>query len=172
MSTASEKRETHIVEYLLFVWQMEDLARAAGFDAGVIRSLFNGVDCPDLEWLLQLSKDMSREGLQEIGHVSHATETLTELALLHDLLTGPMEDPAYVKVFESAQPFLTELQEKKQGGGSMMHPTEQMLTALYGWLVLRMKKETVSVETEAAMVAIRQMANSLARGHIRVYEGR
>ena len=39
MSTASEKRETHIVEYLLFVWQMEDLARAAGFDAGVIRSL-------------------------------------------------------------------------------------------------------------------------------------
>jgi very-short-patch-repair endonuclease len=53
-----------------------------------------------------------------------------------------------------------------------MHPTEQMLTALYGWLVLRMKKETISVETEAAMVAIRQMANVLARGHIRVYEGR
>jgi lipopolysaccharide biosynthesis protein len=172
MSTAVDKRESHIVEYLLFVWQMEDLARAADFEVGAIRSMFNGVDSPDLEWLLKLTQDMKKEGLQEKGHVAHAIETLTELALLHDLLTGPMEDSNYVKTFESAQPFLTELQEKKQGAGSMMHPTEQMLTALYGWLVLRMKKETISVETEAAMVAIRQMANVLARGHIRVYEGR
>ncbi len=172
MNTALEKRESHIVEYLLFVWQMEDLARAAGFDAGVIRSLFDGHDGPDLEWLLQLAQDMSRENLQKAGHVGHAMETLTELALLHDLITGPMEDQNYVKAFENARPFLTELQEKNNGADSMMHPTEQMLTALYGWLVLRMKKETVSVETEAAMVAIRQMANALARGHIRVYEGR
>ena len=172
MSTASDKRESHIVEYLLFVWQMEDLARAADFDTGVIRSLFDGADGPDLQWLLQLSKDMSREGLKEVGHVSHATETLTELALLHDLITGPMEDLDYMKAFETAQPFLVELQEKKQGSAAAMHPTEQMLTALYGWLILRLKKETVSVETEAAMVAIRQMANTLARGHIRVYEGR
>jgi hypothetical protein len=172
MSTASDKRESHIVEYLLFVWQMEDLARAADFDSGVIRSLFDGVDGPDLEWLLQLSNDMNREGLKEIGHVAHANETLTELALLHDLLTGPLEDPAYIKSFENAQPFLVELQEKEQGGSSVRHPIEQMLTALYGWLVLRMKKKTISVETEAAMVAIRQMANTLARGHVRVYEGR
>ena len=172
MSTASDKRESHIVEYLLFVWQMEDLVRAADFDAGVIRSLFKGEDGPDLEWLLQLSNDMSSEDLKKSGHVAHANETLTELALLHDLLTGPMEDQDYVKAFERAKPFLLELQEKKQGNSGMQHPTEQMLTALYGWLVLRMKKETISVETEAAMVAIRQMANTLARGHIRIYKGR
>jgi len=46
-----------------------------------------------------------------------------------------------------------------------------MLTALYGWLVLRMRKEEVSLETEAAMVAIREIANSLAKGHIRIYSG-
>jgi very-short-patch-repair endonuclease len=46
-----------------------------------------------------------------------------------------------------------------------------MLTALYGWLVLRMKKEEVSLETEAAMVAIREMANALAKGHVKVYSG-
>jgi very-short-patch-repair endonuclease len=67
---------------------------------------------------------------------------------------------------------LLELQEKKSSKNQYQHPVEQMLTALYGWLVLRMKKEAVSVETEAAMVAIRKMANTLARGHIRVYEGR
>jgi very-short-patch-repair endonuclease len=55
--------------------------------------------------------------------------------------------------------------------GEFKHPVERMLTALYGWLVLRMRKEEVSLETEAAMVAIREMANSLAKGHIRIYSG-
>jgi hypothetical protein len=46
-----------------------------------------------------------------------------------------------------------------------------MMTALYGWLVLRLRKETVSLETEAALVAIKGMANALARGHVRIYRG-
>ena len=172
MSTAADKRSNHIVEYLLYVWQMEDVVRAAEFDSGVIRAMFNGQDGPDLEWMLELAQAMKKEELQEQGHVAHAMETLTELALLHDLITGPMEDSDYVKIFKDADPLLLELQEKKSSKNQYQHPVEQMLTALYGWLVLRMKKEAVSVETEAAMVAIRKMANTLARGHIRVYEGR
>ncbi|MGY8941257.1 MAG: DUF4924 family protein [Flavobacteriales bacterium] len=172
MNTALDKRANHIVEYLLYVWQMEDVVRAAEFDSGVIRAMFNGQDGPDLEWMLELAQAMKKEGLQDHGHVAHAMETLTELALLHDLITGPMEDSDYVKIFKDADPLLLELQEKKSSKDQYQHPVEQMLTALYGWLVLRMKKEAVSVETEAAMVAIRKMANTLARGHIRVYEGR
>lgn len=52
------------------------------------------------------------------------------------------------------------------------HPVEQLMVGLYGWLVLRMKKEAVSAETESAMVGLRNWANALARGHMKVYYGK
>ncbi|MBL6865939.1 MAG: DUF4924 family protein [Flavobacteriales bacterium] len=170
MTTAAIKKESHIVEYLLYVWQMEDVVRAANFDAGALRSMFAGQEDEDLEWVLELSKTMQQERLEETGHAAHVQETLTEMALLHDLLTGPMEDSAYVAAFQAAEPLLNELSERKMKG-EFNHPVERMLTALYGWLVLRMRKEEVSLETEAAMVAIREMANALAKGHIKIYTG-
>jgi hypothetical protein len=170
MTTAAIKKESHIVEYARYVWQMEDVARAANFDVGALRSMFAGQEDEDLEWVLELSRTMQQEHLEESGHVAHVQETLTEMALLHDLLVGPMEDAIYVTSFQAAEPLLNELNERKMKG-EFKHPVERMLTALYGWLVLRMRKEEVSLETEAAMVAIREMANSLAKGHIRIYSG-
>ena len=35
-----------------------------------------------------------------------------------------------------------------------------------------MRKETVSVETESAMVGLRNWANALAKGHLKVYYGK
>ena len=102
MTTAAIKKESHIVEYLLYVWQMEDVVRAANFDVGALRSMFAGQEDEDLEWVLELSKTMQQERLEETGHAAHAQETLTEMALLHDLLTGPMEDAAYVAAFQAA----------------------------------------------------------------------
>ena len=170
MTTAAIKKESHIVEYVLYVWQMEDVARAAKFDVGALRSMFAGQEDEDLDWILDLARTMKLERLEETGHVVHIQETLTEMALLHDLLMGPMEDPIFVKSFQAAEPLLNELNERKMKG-DYSHPVERMLPALYGWLVLRMRKEEVSLETEAAMVAIREMANSLAKGHLKIYSG-
>ena len=170
-TTAATKKLSHIVEYVLYVWQMEDVVRATQFSAETIRGMFQGQETPDLDWLLALSEKMKVEHLEEKGHVSDVLEVQTELALLHDLLTGPMEDEVYVSSFETAQPVLREFEENKMSTG-LRHPTETMLTALYGWLVLKMKKEEVSLETQAALQPIREMANSLARGHVRVYQGK
>ena len=171
-TTAEAKRKAHIVEYLLFVWQMEDAVRATGFDPDLLDRMCEGMDGPDGDWFLDLAHDLDRQGLRASGHVGHAHETLTELALLHDLLTGPLEDKAYTEAFHAAEPFLRDLDARlapeRRG---RMHPAEQMMTALYGWLVLRLRKETVFLETEAALVAIKGMANALARGHVRIYRG-
>lgn len=171
MSTARTKKDAHIVEYVLYVWQMEDLVRAAQFSAQTIEGLFQGEGREDCDWLLALSKQMQREKLEEKGHISDVIEVQTELALLHDLLTGPMEDDIYVSAFQTAEPILRELEQTKMEQG-MRHPTETMLTALYGWLVLKMRKEEVTLETQSAMQPIREMANALARGHVKVYQGK
>lgn len=172
MSTAAEKKESHIVEYVLYVWQMEDLVRAMGFDAGAIRGVLGGGDEADLVWMLNLARDMERQNLQAAGHVDHVVETMTELALLHDLLMGPMEDAEYVRQYEAARPHLDDMLKKTGKDAPIEHPVVSMMTALYGWLVLRMRREVISPETESSLVAIRNMANALARGHIRVYQGR
>ena len=46
MSTAAAKKNAHIVEYVLYVWQMEDLVRAAQFSETAIEGLFNGEGGP------------------------------------------------------------------------------------------------------------------------------
>jgi AraC-like DNA-binding protein len=170
-TTAAQKKQTHIVEYVLYVWQMEDLLRAAGFSESVLVALFQDQEGEDLKWLVDLGRQMQAEQKSESGHVSDIVEVQTELALLHDLLMGPMEDEVYVSAFETAEPVLREFEVQKMSEG-MRHPTEVMLTALYGLLVLKMKKEAISLETQAAMQPIREMANALARGHVRVYQGR
>lgn len=169
-SVADEKQKTHIVEYVLYVWQMEDVLRATQFSENAIRDMLGASSGPDLDWLIELARKMKAEKLEEQGHVSSILEVQTELALLHDLLTGPMEDEVYVSAFETAQPVLREFEEQKMTKG-LHHPTEVMLTALYGWLVLKMQKKSVSPETQAALQPIREMANSLARGHVRIYQG-
>jgi hypothetical protein len=171
-TTAEAKRAAHIVEYLLFVWQMEDAVRATGFDPEVLDRMCEGMEDADAEWLLDLAHDLDHQGLRAAGHVAHAHETLTELALLHDLLSGPLEDRTYQTAYQAAEPFLRDLDARlAPGRRGRMHPAEQMMTALYGWLVLRLRREPVTLETEAALVAIKGMANALARGHVRIYQG-
>ena len=117
MSTAAAKKNAHIVEYVLYVWQMEDLVRAAQFSETAIEGLFNGEGGEDCNWLLKLNTQMQREKLEEKGHISDVLEVQTELALLHDLLTGPMEDEIYVGAFQTAEPILQELEQNKMGEG-------------------------------------------------------
>lgn len=170
-TTAALKLQAHIVEYVLYVWQMEDVIRATDFSEEALSGLFDGQADPDLKWLLELRRKLMVEQKVEKGHVSDVLEVQTELALLHDLLTGPMEDEVYVSAFETAESVLREFESNKMEMG-MRHPTEVMLTALYGWLVLKLKKEAISLETQAALQPIREMANALARGHVRVYQGK
>lgn len=169
MTQAQQKRAEHIVEYLLYLWVMEGVLRSAGFREELFAAFEAEHGQADGEWLRELARTLREEGLVEAGHTGHAHEVLTELALLHDLLLGAMEDPVYRDAVVVAQPILDDFRRKTD---RPMHPVEQLCTALYGWWLLRAQGKEVSAETAEAMGVLRQMANALARGHIRVYQGR
>ncbi len=167
---AERIKAAHIVEYVLYLWQVEDLVRAAGFDESVLQSTVADQGDAEVQWLLQYAHAMKREGVEKEGHTGEANQALTELAMLHDLLLGALKDDEYAAAHAAAIPFLKELEDKNAHGGvRAMHPVEMMCVSLYGWLVLRMSKQQVSAETEAGMVAMRNLANALGRGHRRVY---
>ena len=108
--------------------------------------------------------------MKEQGHTGEANQALTELAMLHDLLLGKLKDGPYTEAHAAALPYLQELEARNaRAGVRAMHQIELLCVTLYGWLVLRMGKREVSAETEAAMVAVRNLANALGAGHRRVY---
>ena len=76
MIIAREKRTTNIAEFILYMWQVEDLIRASGFDIDEIEKniisryrqsreiLFEIRD-----WYSGLIQSMKEEGIEKKGHL-------------------------------------------------------------------------------------------------------
>ena len=107
MILSDTKKKEHIVEYILFLWQIEDLIRAAKFNPEILEgwaeetSMREDTD-PDREkeWIVGLAQSMRIEGKEESGHITKVSEPLVELAHLHEMLLGTVEDLRYKEAFE------------------------------------------------------------------------
>ena len=76
MIVAREKRKENIAEYLLYMWQIEDLIRANRFEMESIRQHVIGrYDQPEAvkaeieRWYEELIDMMRSEGVMEKGHI-------------------------------------------------------------------------------------------------------
>lgn len=166
MNLAEQKQQQNIAEYIIFLWQMEDLIRAVHFDSTAlndfIRSYIPGEEAflDEKKWFDQLITKMRNEGVEERGHVSDAHELLFELNYLHNTLLNLLKDKTYIDLHRKAKPNIQEYLQKTQG--KTTNDVEACLTALYGLLVLRLKKEPISEETTEAMQTFSNMLASLA----------
>ena len=172
-TTASEKRHQHVIEYLLYEWQMEDLARAVGFDLGGLRvhlsSAYEGDRLEaELTWFADLMRDLKRENKLSSGHRMVLDELMVELTYLHRTLLDVLKDREYRAAVDAAQPHLSAMEARGEAGKSEV---ESMLVALYGWLVLRMSGKAVTVETQESLDLIRDWANLLAARYIKMRAG-
>ncbi len=155
MNIADQKKNENIAEYILFVWQMEDLIRAAHFNNELIEQFVRefAEDPVQIEeedqWFKDLAKKMKIEGVERRGHVSDVMEVTHELSLLHHTLINILKDSSYLHLYKDAKVYIGEYLQK--AGGSTSNDVETCLTALYGLLVLRLKKAEISEETEEAM---------------------
>ncbi len=173
VTTAEEKRHQHIVEYVLYIWQMEDLVRAVGLDLSTLRTHLSSAYQGDrleaeLEWFAGLIQSLRTENKISKGHVSSLDELMIELTYLHKTLLDVLKDEEYKGVVESARPHLDAMSARGEAGKTEV---EAMLVALYGWLVLRMGGKEVSPETEESLGVIRDWANMLGGRYIRMRAG-
>ncbi|MCM1517727.1 MAG: DUF4924 family protein [Pseudoflavonifractor sp.] len=164
MITASQKRKENIAEYLLYMWQIEDLIRANSFDMGKIES--NVIDKYNLdpaqrkemtEWYESLIDMMRREGVMERGHLQINKNVLIQLVDLHLALLKDPRFPEYTAEFYKTLPYIVELRAK--AADDRKDEIETCFTALYGMLMLRIQGKEVSAET---MNAIRQISKFMA----------
>lgn len=168
MIVASKKRKENIAEYLLYMWQIEDLIRANGLDIDKIRT--NIIDKFNLdetqrremtEWYESLIDMMRREGVTEHGHLQMNKNILNQLVQLHQAL---LKDPAfseYTAEFYRTLPYIVELRGK--AGENQVGEIETCFTALYGMLMMRLQQKETSEATRNAIAQISRFIALLSK---------
>lgn len=106
MIIASRKRKENIAEYILYMWQIEDIIRANSCDIEQIKkNVVDRFQISDdqrkemLEWYESLIDMMRREGVTESGHLQINKNILNQLVQLHQALLADPEFPDYTAEF-------------------------------------------------------------------------
>lgn len=176
MLIASQKKKENIAEYLLYMWQVEDLIRANDLDIDLIQqNIVDKFDQPDTvkkeirEWYESLIDMMRREGVQEKGHLQLNRNTVLELTDLHRRLLKSPKEPFYGAAFYKTLPYIVELRGKS--GDEVRNEIETAFSALYGVLLLRLQGKELSQGTQQAVRQISQFLAMLADKYRQEKEG-
>ncbi len=158
MFIAERLRKENIIEYLLYMWQVEDILRA--YDCSITRirnEYISRFDVSDeereelLDWYGNLLRMMNSEGKREAGHLTVNALIVRQLDELNARLTDSPKFPFYRSEYYKVLPFIVELRGK---GGKDVSEIETCLNALYGVMMLRLQKKEISQQTENAVSEI------------------
>ncbi len=167
MIIAEKKKKENIIEYLLYMWNVEDLLRSFNLDMSMVDDKViaqyevNDEKKEEIRnWYVQLIKDMRTHNIVESGHLPDLVELITEINFLHQSLLRLYNDTIYQRLEKEANENLLTLIEKS--GKKNLSPIEAGLNGLYGTLLLKMKQRQISEETAASIKTISDMFAYLA----------
>lgn len=163
MLTAQQKRKENIAEYILYIYQVEDLIRAFQSNMSVIeKQLISQYQVDEktrqeiVNWYKNLVIMMEKEGVREKGHLQFLTNQINELNEFHLKLMEVRVDKGYVGVFQSISGLITELNMKSN---SIKSDLQISLDSIYGFLLLKLQKKEITAETTEA---IKRLSNWLS----------
>ena len=119
MYISQQLKKKNIAEYLLYMWQVEDLIRANGCDMERIRkNIIEPYPATDEQkkelarWYEDLINMMQQEGVLEKGHVQINKNIIVWLTDLHLRLLRSPKFPYYSAAYYKVLPFIVELRAK------------------------------------------------------------
>ena len=167
MITARQKRKENIFEYLIYMWQVEDLIRACRFNTDEIEErVITQYDQPEdvkreiRRWYQELIDMMRGENVMESGHIQINKNVIIELTDLHLRLLKSSQETVYGALYYKTLPAIVQLRSKS--GGSDISEIETCFTAVYGFLLLKMQEKEVSNETTESVKLISGLLTFLA----------
>ena len=154
MYISQQLKQQNIAEYLLYMWQIEDLLRAYHFDLDRIKKdIVDPYPVTDeqkatlFQWYKDLANMMHDEGVMEKGHVQINKNIIVWLTDLHlQLLRSPKYDKDVPEL-------------------------ETCFDAMYGVLMLKLQKKEISEETQKAIKVISDLLAILADYYIKDKKG-
>lgn len=167
MLIAKKTLDNNIAEHVIYMFQIEDLIRANNLDLDTIINTIiepqiqdQGLLSDYVQWYKALIRQMKAEGIQRSGHLSEINEILMELLMLHNTLLNILNDAEYKARFERALPALKDFQLKSETVD--LNLIEVGFNALYSKVILKLKGQSFTANTEEAFTQISQLLGYLA----------
>jgi len=158
MFIASQKKKENIAEYVLYMWQIEDVIRAYKLDIDLIKEnivskfqLDKAKEKELTDWYDSLIEMMRSENVQETGHLQINKNTIIDLTDLHKQLVFSQKYPEYTASFYQALPFIAELKTKQTQD---LNDIEVALNFMYGILMLKLQHKDITEGTQKALEVI------------------
>lgn len=155
MLTAREKRKENPAEYLIYMFQVEDMLRAFNGDLQQIedhlvtpRNLPAPIHKEMVGWYANLVLMMEKEKIREKGHFQFIRNLISDMYDFHLRVMEVEADEEYIRTYRSTAGLIAEVRRKSDNG---MNDVETCLTALYGFMMLKISGKKVSEETSEAM---------------------
>lgn len=172
MFISQQLRKKSIAEYVLYMWQVEDLIRAYGCSLSRIKNEYVSQfsDYTDeqrselVDWYGDLIRMVNQEGKREKGHLQINQIVVQDVSDLHAQLLQSSKFPFYNAEYYKVLPFIVELRNK---GSKDVGEIETCLNALYGTMMLRLQKKPISPETANAVKEITTFIGMLSDYYIK-----
>ena len=172
MFISQQLRKKSIAEYVLYMWQVEDLIRAYGCSLSRIKneyvsqfSDYTGERRSELvDWYGDLIRMINQEGKREKGHLQINQIVVQDVSDLHAQLLQSSKFPFYNAEYYKVLPFIVELRNR---GSKDVGEIETCLNALYGTMMLRLQKKPISPETAHAVKEITTFIGMLSDYYIK-----
>ncbi len=162
MIIARQKKKENIAEYIIYMYQIEDLMRACNLDIEVVRknilSQYNQTEAVMEEityWYDNIIALMKNQKIEQKGHLQEMQNVVADLNDLHlQLLRSPLH-PDYKVAYQEAAPVIGQsLAVTKKDGASEVEICFEML---YMILLLKLQKKEISNDTQYGIGKISKM---------------
>lgn len=145
MLIAKSKRKENISEYILYIWQLEDLFRALQFEPNAIymqlvepqTNLTPEQKEQTINWYIDLINLLRSEGKTGSGHIEHTLHLISDLNDLHLQLLKLPSGRDYAARFAVTSPNIAKI--KTAMGEKGMSDIEICFRALYSVILLRLR---------------------------------
>lgn len=149
-SIAAKKKSQNIAEYILYLYQMEDLIRSYQGNLEEIKQYVvahypveEQEKSEIISWFESLIQRMEQEKIMETGHLEETQKLVDELSKIHWQLLK--SDKTYFECYQKAKPHIVQA-VLNAAGQDLGNEIQICLNGVYGLLLCRLLGKKVSDE--------------------------
>ena len=178
MLIAEKKKSENIAEYMIYMFQLEDMMRAFLFDKTKIKDHIIIPQTPSNDqavieasekWFYAIVDEMKSRELDQKGHTFAVTEVLNEVLYLHNTFIDVTKSKKYIAIYEEAEKVIEDFRTKSNLKEA--HPVQIAIEAMYMKLLMRLKKQPISDETEKGFESMRKLLTYLTKAYHQMKKG-
>ena len=175
MDFARQLKQKSLFEYLLLMYQVEDVIRACNFDRSIISKVaidrfgsLMGDQTEGVAWFLAMAEFMESENILQTGHLQHVKNLVNDLYQTHIRLVQSPKELEYQGVYYETESVLVELRRRS---GENNNVVELSLLGIYGVWLLGLKGAAISNETRQATEVLTRFLALLSNIYTRIEMG-